>query len=83
MAFPGECQAAIDGDPNLVDFVQETCLEKVRHENVARPHWADGMRRGRANADGKQVECRDDGMFVVRFAVGASLLIFARLLPQD
>lgn len=56
MAFAGEGQAAIDRDSNLVDFVQETSLEKVRHENVASPHWADGMRRGRANADGEQVE---------------------------
>lgn len=84
MAFAGECQTAINGDSNLIDLVQETCLKKVRHKNVASPHWADGMRRGRANADGEQIEGRDDSMFVVRFAVGASFFfISTRLLAPN
>lgn len=80
MALAGECQAAVDGDANLVDLVQEAGLEEVRHEDVASPHWADGMRRRRADADGEEVKGRDDGMFVVCLAVGPRLAIPTRSL---
>lgn len=54
--------------------MQQVGLDQISNEDVAGSHGADGMRRGGADADGEQIESRDDSMFVVGLTVGACLV---------
>jgi hypothetical protein len=79
MSLASERKTPIDGNPDPMDLVEEPSLMEIGDEDVACTHWADRMRRRRANANREQIKRRDDGMLVIGFTVSARFSIFTAL----
>lgn len=70
MTFTCSGQATIESNLECLDSIEYTGSIEVGDEDLGGSHGPHGMRAGRADSDGEEIEGTDDGMLKMRLVVG-------------